>query len=92
MLLGAHVNNAHPLQEAELRKAETVQMFASNPQSWKKPLPAPTQKSSKPRRFRSTFTLRTWSMWCHPTTGCAFPVGRSSPRLWRRPKSLAPRA
>jgi deoxyribonuclease-4 len=39
MLLGAHVNNAHPLQEAELRKAETVQMFASNPQSWKKPLP-----------------------------------------------------
>ena len=39
MLLGAHVANEHPLKEAELRKAEAVQMFASNPQSWKKPLP-----------------------------------------------------
>jgi deoxyribonuclease-4 len=39
MLIGAHVNNAHPLEEAASRKADAVQMFASNPQSWKKPLP-----------------------------------------------------
>ena len=39
MLIGAHVGNAHPLEEAALRKADAVQMFASNPQSWKKPLP-----------------------------------------------------
>ncbi len=39
MLFGAHVNNSHPLEEARLRKADAVQMFASNPQSWKKPLP-----------------------------------------------------
>jgi deoxyribonuclease-4 len=39
MLIGAHVNNAHPLDEAAARKADAVQMFASNPQSWKKPLP-----------------------------------------------------
>lgn len=41
MLIGAHVSNAHPLEEAALRKADVVQMFASNPQSWKKPLPRP---------------------------------------------------
>lgn len=39
MLIGAHVNNARPLYEAEVRHADLVQMFASNPQSWKKPLP-----------------------------------------------------
>lgn len=39
MLIGAHVNNAHPLDEATVRDADLVQMFASNPQSWKKPLP-----------------------------------------------------
>jgi deoxyribonuclease-4 len=39
MLIGAHVNNAHPLAEAAARRADAVQMFASNPQSWKKPLP-----------------------------------------------------
>lgn len=39
MLIGAHVNNAHPLAEAAARGADAVQMFASNPQSWKKPLP-----------------------------------------------------
>lgn len=39
MLIGAHVNNAHPLEEAAARSADVVQMFASNPQSWKKPPP-----------------------------------------------------
>lgn len=39
MLIGAHVNNARPLLEADLRRADLVQMFASNPQSWKKPVP-----------------------------------------------------
>lgn len=52
MLIGAHVNNAHPLEEAAQRKADVVQMFASNPQSWKKPLPradaAELQASSIP--------------------------------------------
>ena len=39
MLIGAHVSNAAPLEEAAARKADLVQMFLSNPQSWKKPLP-----------------------------------------------------
>ncbi|HEX2154924.1 MAG TPA: deoxyribonuclease IV [Acidimicrobiia bacterium] len=39
MLVGAHVPAAHPLAEAEARNADVVQMFLSNPQSWKKPAP-----------------------------------------------------
>lgn len=39
MLIGAHVNNAHPLEAAAARNADAVQIFASNPQSWKKPPP-----------------------------------------------------
>lgn len=39
MLLGAHVPNADPIGEAERRGAEVVQIFLSNPQSWKKPAP-----------------------------------------------------
>jgi deoxyribonuclease IV len=39
MLIGAHVPNADPLQEAAARGADCVQMFLSNPQSWKKPAP-----------------------------------------------------
>lgn len=47
MLIGAHVNNAHPLAEAAARQADAVQMFASNPQSWKKPLPRPDAEELK---------------------------------------------
>ncbi len=47
MLIGAHVNNAHPLDEAASRQADAVQMFASNPQSWKKPLPRPDAEELK---------------------------------------------
>jgi deoxyribonuclease-4 len=39
MLVGAHVPSGHPLAEAGARKADLVQMFLSNPQSWKKPQP-----------------------------------------------------
>jgi len=39
MLIGAHVPSAHPLAEAEARRADIVQFFLSNPQSWKKPKP-----------------------------------------------------
>lgn len=38
MRIGSHVPGAHPLVEAELRNAGVVQIFLSNPQSWKKPL------------------------------------------------------
>ena len=38
-LVGAHVPSDRPLAEAEQRKADLVQIFLSNPQSWKKPLP-----------------------------------------------------
>ena len=41
MLIGAHVSNTAPLQAAEERKADLVQMFLSNPQSWKAPAPRP---------------------------------------------------
>lgn len=39
MRIGAHTPNVHPLAEAEKREADLVQMFLSNPQSWKKPAP-----------------------------------------------------
>lgn len=39
MLLGAHVPNADPLAAAEARGADCVQVFLSNPQSWKAPEP-----------------------------------------------------
>jgi deoxyribonuclease IV len=40
-LVGAHVPARAPLEEAEERKADLVQIFLSNPQSWKKPPPRP---------------------------------------------------
>lgn len=39
MLVGAHTPSQHPLVEAEQRSADLVQIFLSNPQSWKKPNP-----------------------------------------------------
>jgi deoxyribonuclease-4 len=39
--VGAHVPSIHPLAEAAERKADVIQMFLSNPQSWKKPNPRP---------------------------------------------------
>ncbi|MGA7271946.1 MAG: deoxyribonuclease IV [Acidimicrobiia bacterium] len=41
MIVGAHTPSRRPLQEAEERGAEVVQIFLSNPQSWKKPAPRP---------------------------------------------------
>jgi len=37
--IGAHVPAADPLGEAFARDAEVVQIFVSNPQQWKKPIP-----------------------------------------------------
>lgn len=39
MILGAHVSPQKPLDEAAARGAEAVQVFLSNPQQWKPPLP-----------------------------------------------------
>ncbi len=39
MLIGAHLSNKMPLEEAGAIGAEVIQCFLSNPQSWKKPLP-----------------------------------------------------
>lgn len=39
MHIGAHTPSQHPLAEAEERSADLVQIFLSNPQSWKKPNP-----------------------------------------------------
>ena len=39
MLIGAHTNPADPLAEAESRGADLVQIFLSNPQSYKAPKP-----------------------------------------------------
>lgn len=39
MLVGAHTPSGDPLQEAADREADLVQIFLSNPQSWKKPNP-----------------------------------------------------
>lgn len=40
-LVGAHVGAADPLGEAKERNADVIQMFISNPQSYKKPVPRP---------------------------------------------------
>lgn len=39
MLIGAHVPSLRPLEEAAAIGAEVLQIFLSNPQSWKKPGP-----------------------------------------------------
>lgn len=39
MLIGAHTNPKAPLAEAKARDADLVQIFISNPQSYKKPVP-----------------------------------------------------
>ncbi|MEX0795682.1 MAG: deoxyribonuclease IV [Acidimicrobiia bacterium] len=39
MIVGAHVPGADPLKEAAARNADLVQIFLSDPQSWKKPAP-----------------------------------------------------
>lgn len=39
MKIGAHVTTGTPLEEAAARGADLVQVFLSNPQSWKKPSP-----------------------------------------------------
>lgn len=39
MKIGCHVSNGEPLAEAAARGADLIQIFLSNPQSWKKPLP-----------------------------------------------------
>ncbi|HZD21868.1 MAG TPA: deoxyribonuclease IV [Acidimicrobiia bacterium] len=39
MRVGAHTPTQHPLKEASARNADLVQIFLSNPQSWKKPNP-----------------------------------------------------
>jgi deoxyribonuclease IV len=39
MQIGAHVGQGDPLSEAKARGADLVQIFLSDPQSWKKPIP-----------------------------------------------------
>jgi deoxyribonuclease-4 len=39
VLIGAHVGSDDPIGHARAKGADAVQMFLSNPQSWKKPLP-----------------------------------------------------
>jgi deoxyribonuclease-4 len=39
MIIGAHVSPQDPLGEAEARQADAVQIFMSNPQQWKAPVP-----------------------------------------------------
>jgi len=38
MQIGSHVRSDHPLEAASARGADVIQMFISNPQSWKKPV------------------------------------------------------
>ncbi len=45
--VGAHVPSLEPLVEAKERDAALVQIFLSNPQSWKKPLPRPDSAELK---------------------------------------------
>ncbi|MFV1999710.1 MAG: deoxyribonuclease IV [Acidimicrobiia bacterium] len=39
MIIGSHVSPQNPLDEARSRGADAVQIFMSNPQQWKAPLP-----------------------------------------------------
>jgi len=39
MIIGSHVSPQNPVEEAKLRGADAVQIFMSNPQQWKAPIP-----------------------------------------------------
>ena len=52
MMLGAHVPAAHPLAEAAARTADVIQVFLSNPQSWKKPTPRPDAADLRASKVR----------------------------------------
>src|SRR5947209_7517186 len=39
MLIGAHVDTEDPIEAAQARDADVVQIFLADPQSWKRPLP-----------------------------------------------------
>jgi deoxyribonuclease-4 len=39
MIIGSHVSPQNPLEEAAVRGADAVQIFLSNPQQWKPPVP-----------------------------------------------------
>ena len=43
MQIGAHVRDDDPLTAARERNADVVQFFLSDPQGWKKPVPAPAK-------------------------------------------------
>lgn len=47
MIVGAHVPSVDPLAEAAARDADLVQIFLSNPQSWRKPAPRPDAAALK---------------------------------------------
>lgn len=49
--VGAHVPAGNPLKEASDRNADLVQIFLSNPQSWKKPLPRADASQLKEARI-----------------------------------------
>jgi deoxyribonuclease IV len=51
LAIGAHVGNVDPIAEAASRKADLVQFFASNPQSWKKPQPRSDAESLRTAGF-----------------------------------------
>lgn len=53
MIVGAHTPGGSPLEEAELRGADLVQIFLSNPQSWKKP----TSRDDAPNLRRSAIPI-----------------------------------
>lgn len=38
-LVGAHIPSGYPLAEAKARSADIIQIFLTNPQSWRKPTP-----------------------------------------------------
>lgn len=65
MNIGAHVRNEAPLEAAAARDADLVQIFLSDPQSWKAPLPrddaAALQAASLPIYVHSPYLINVGS-------------------------------
>ena len=55
--IGAHVSTDHPLDHAGELGADVVQIFLSNPQSWKKPAERPDADELAAQLNRNAETL-----------------------------------
>ena len=89
MLIGAHVSNAHPLEEAAARSADVVQMFASIRNLEETPARADAEElkvASIPIYVHAPYLINVVS----PNNRVRIPSRKILPRRSRRPKRSGP--